>query len=148
MGHFVNSDVTANSAKAIHAGVNCVITSYTLGETASGSCTIDMCALPAGAQVISAIVRANHAALQAGGNAGAVRLYPTIGGNSVGNIIATSTLSYQIASGAAGINQSGLGVRCTGSANVRLQLQDLAGTGTASTVFTLIIEYVAELDGD
>lgn len=148
MAHLVNSDASAVDGKAIHVGLNTVISTYTLGETASGSTTIAVMSLPAGGEIVSAMVRANHAALNIGAAAGAVRLYPTIGGNSVGDIINTSTLSYQIQSGTAGNNESGLGVRLTGSANLILNINGVNGTGTASTVFTVICQYLAEQEGD
>lgn len=148
MANLLASDITAGSAKAVHAGVTTRISTYTLNQTASASTTIQVCALPAGAEVISAIVRANHGALNAGANAGAVRLYPTIGGTSQGNIIPTSTLSYQISSGASGSNDTALGKRMTASANLVLSLHDCAGTGTASTIFTVIVSYLAEKSGD
>jgi len=148
MAHFETQEATSGPAVAVHAGLNSVVVQYTLDETASGSTSIAICALPAGAEVTRAMVRANHAALNAGAAPGAVRLYPTIGGNSVGDLISTATISYQIQSGAAGNNESGLGVRLTGSANLILNLEDLTGTGTASTVFTVIVDYLAEKSGD
>lgn len=148
MANFNNAELTAGSAKAIHAGVNTRIITHRLNETASASTTIALCALPPGAEIISATVRANHAAINAGANAGAVRLYPTIGGTSEGNIIPTSTLSYQISSGLTGNNDTALGKRLTASANLMLAIHDAAGTGTASTLFTVIVSYLAEKSGD
>lgn len=148
MAHSINSEVTRGQALALHAGLNTKVVQFTLDETASGSQTFAVMALPGGARMVKAQVRANHAALNAGANAGAVRLYPTIGGTSVGDVIHTSTLSYQIESGLGGFNESGLGVRLTSSANLVLQLHDLAGTGTASTVFTVIAQYISVDDPD
>jgi hypothetical protein len=147
MGHFVNDVVTAGPIKQVHEGLNTHIATYTLDETASGSTTIAIMALPAGAQMAKVMVRANHAAINAGAAPGAVRVYPTIGGTSVGDVLKTSTLSYQIESGLAGFNESGLGVRLTASANLIVNIQ-ATGTGTASTQFTIIAQYVSELDGD
>lgn len=148
MGHFTNSDITAGSAKANHSGITTRISTYRLNETASGSTTIAIAQLPPGCEMVSAMVRANHAALNAGANAGAVRLYATIGGASEGNIIPTATLSYQISSGAAGSNDTAIGKRLTASANLMLALHDCAGTGTGSTLFTVIVNYLAEKTGD
>lgn len=144
MAHFVKSPLPA---KSIHAGVNAVVSRHTLDETASGSTTIVVASLPGGGQILGGAVRANHAALNGGANAGAVRLYATIGGNEIGNIIPTSTLSYAVAMPVSG-NLAALGERLTGSANLVLQLHDCAGTGTASTVFDVICQYLSEEDPD
>lgn len=143
MGNFNTPDITRGPQTSNHVGLNTHVTSFTLNETASSSTTYNVMSLPGGARIISAEVRANHGALNAGANAGAVRLYPSIGGNNVGNVIVTSTLSYQISSGLGGNNETGIGVRLTSSANLVLSLHDCAGTGTASTVFTVICSYIA-----
>lgn len=143
MAHIVKSRLPA---KAVHEGVNAVVSQYTLNETASGSTTIVVASLPGGGQLLGGSVKINHAALNAGANAGAVRLYATIGGTEVGTLIPTSTVSYVVNMPATG--NLGLGTRLTGSANLVLQLHDCAGTGTASTVFTVIAQYLAEQDPD
>lgn len=148
MANLIGNDITAGSAKANYAGVTSRISTYRLDQTASASTTIAIAPLPAGCEMISAMVRANHGALNAGANAGAVRLYATIGGTSEGNIIPTSTLSYQVSSGATGNNDTAIGKRLTASANLMLALHDCAGTGTASTLFTVIVNYLAEKSGD
>lgn len=144
MAHIVKSRLPA---KAVHEGVNAVVSQYTLNETASGSTTIVVASLPGGGQVLGGSVRINHAALNAGANAGAVRLYATIGGTEIGNIIPTSTISYVVSMPATG-NLAALGERLTSSANLVLRLHDCAGTGTASTVFTVVCSYLAEEDPD
>lgn len=144
MGHKVNTPL---QAKAGHEGVNAVVTQYTLNETASASTTIVMASIPGGGELLDAAVRVNHAALNAGANAGAVRLYATIGGTEIGALIPTSTISYVVTMPATG-NLAALGERLTSSANLVLELHDCAGTGTASTVFTVIASYLADQDPD
>jgi hypothetical protein len=141
MGHKVNSDL---QQKAVHAGVNGVVAQYTLNETASGSTTIVIAALPGGAEVLDSAVKINHGALNAGANAGAVRVYATIGGTEVGELIATSTVDTALSVGVG----AGHGERLTGSANLVAELHDCAGTGTASTVITVICNYLAEKESD
>lgn len=144
MAHLVNSPF---QNKALVSGLNCVVANYTLQETASGSTTIAMCGLPAGAQVVDVRVQANHAALNAGANAGAVRVSLNHGTTEAGTLIPTSTLSYAI-SMARSATDLICGDRLTGSANVVLNIHDCVGTGTASTQFSVIVTYLAELSGD
>jgi len=144
MGNKVNSPL---QAKGGHIGVQAVVANYTLNETASGSTTIVVASIPGGGQIVGGSVRINHAALNAGANAGAVRMYATIGGNEIGNIIPTSTISYVVNMPATG-NLAVLGERLTSSANLVVELHDCAGTGTASTVFTVIAQYLAEKEPD
>lgn len=141
MAHLVNSDL---QAKALHAGDNTVVAQYTLGETASGSTTIVVASLPGGAEVASTAVKLNHGALNAGANPGAVRVYTTIGGTEVGELVATSTAATTLTVGTG----AGHGERLTGSANLVVELHDCAGTGTASTVITVICTYLSEKDPD
>ena len=141
MAHLVNSDF---QVKALAAGVNAVVAKYTLNETASGSTTIAICGIPGGAQVVSCGIKINHAALQDGANPGAAQVYATIGGTNVAALIATSTANTTLTLGTG----AGLGERLTSSANLIIDLEDIAGTGTASTVFTVICTYLSELSSD
>jgi len=145
MAHIVNSPY---QRKAIVSGLNVVVANYTLNETASGSTSIAMHAIPAGAQVVDCRVQANHAALNAGANAGAVRANITIGGSIVGTLIPTSTLAYAISMARDSTNLAYVGKRVTASAILQLNLHDCAGTGTASTQFTVITSYLSEKSGD
>jgi hypothetical protein len=141
MSHKVNGTF---QKKALAAGVNAVVATYALGETASGSTTIAICGLPAGAQVISCAAKINHAALNAGANAGALKVYATIGGTNVAALIATSTANTSLSLGTG----AGHGVRMTGSANLVVSLHDCVGTGTATTQFTVLCTYLSEKSGD
>lgn len=141
MGHKVNSDL---QQKAVHAGLNAVVAQYTLDETASGSTTIVVAALPGGAEMVETAVKINHGALNAGANAGAIRVYATIGGTEVGELVSTSTVDTALSVGVG----AGHGERMTGSANLVAELHDCAGTGTASTIITVIGTYLAEKEAD
>lgn len=145
MAHLVNSPF---QVKAQHAGLNTVVANYTLNETASSSTSIAIHGIPAGAQIVDIQVRANHAALNAGANAGAVRANVTIGGTVVGTLIPTSTIAYHVSMSRSGADLPYVGLRVTSSAVLQLNLHDCAGTGTASTQFTVITSYLAEKSGD
>lgn len=139
MGHFVSDEVTAGPSKAIHAGVNSVVATYTLNETASGSVSIAIYALPGGARVHSARLKINHAAINAGAAPGIVAV--TAQGNT---LIGTATPSTAYLDGLG----TGLGARMTSSANVTVYVGDLGGTGTASTIFTVLLSYTVEDEPD
>jgi hypothetical protein len=139
MPNFVGSAVTAGPSKAIHAGLNTVIATYTLNETASGSTSIAIYALPGGARVYDAKIKINHAALTLGAAPGIVAV--SAQGRS---LVGTATPSTSFISGVG----SGLGQRMTSSANVTVNLGDVGGSGTASTIFTVILSYTVEDDGD
>jgi len=145
MGHKVNSPF---QNKALVSGLNCVVTEYTLKESASGSTTIALCGLPGGAQVVDARIMVGGDPIQDGANPGAVRLYATIGGTEQGNIIATSTITY-IISVADAANLTGLGKRMTASANLILDLHDFSvASATATVVFTVMTSYLSDLSSD
>lgn len=142
MGHFNASNMTSGPVVAVHAGVNAAIIKYTLNETASGSTTIALTPLPGGARVTAVRVTGNHGALQA--TAGAlVSVYATIGGTTVANYLNSVTYAYGMSQ-----NGTGLGTRLTGSAIVVMRLSECAGTGTASTQFTVVVDYLADQRGD
>jgi len=141
MAKKVNADF---QRKAVHAGLNCVVAQYTLDETASGSTTIVMAGLPGGGELVDTKAKINHGALNAGANAGAIRVYASVGGTEVGELIATSTADTALSQGVG----AGHGERLTGSANLCVDLHDCAGTGTASTIITVICSYLAEKESD
>src|SRR5512139_1240052 len=132
---FNSSDCTSVPALNWHAGVNARVLTYTLNETASGSTNINMCALPAGARVINLFLALNNNAMGIVAGPGDLRVQ-----DSQGNVYITSasgnktfhTLNPTFA---------GLGPRVTSSCNLQLVLNPV-GTGTASTQFRMIVEYI------
>lgn len=142
MAHYVASATTAGPVPAIHAGVNVQINTFTLNETASGSTTIAIAALPAGARVVDVKVMGNHANLQA--TAGAqVSVYSTIGGTKVADYLSSVTYAVFMSG-----DDNDFGTRMTGSANLIMRLSECAGTGTGSTQFTVVTSYLADQRGD
>jgi hypothetical protein len=140
MGHFTDDSVTASPAKAIHAGVNFVTASYTLGETASGSTTIAIIPLPGGARVADVTCWFNHATIGTGAEQVAVK-------DHLGN-------TYIRTTSAANSPQrfdpvfADIGARLTSSSHLVVSLHECVGTGTASTVCTVTCSYISEDDPD
>jgi len=141
MGHKVNGTF---QNKSLVAGLNTVVATYTLSETASGSTTIAICGLPGGAQVVDLKARINHAGLMAGAGRGLMTIYATVAGNTAATYLGSSTASTEVMVAGG----TGLGTRLTGSANLVIELADVVATGTASTVFTVMCTYLAELSSD
>jgi len=142
MAHKVNGTF---QTKALVSGLNTVVASYTLAETASGSTTIAIAGLPAGAQIVSTMAKINHAAIQDGALGGSLRVDAKIGTTVAAALLATSTANTTFSVGTG----TGHGTRLTASANLIVTLADIGGaTGTANTVFTVICTYLSELSGD
>jgi len=141
MGHKVNSPF---QNKALASGLNCVVATYTLSETASGSTTIAIAGLPGGAQVVDVKARISHAGLMDGAGRGLMTIYATVGGTTAATFMGSSTATTEIKVGGG----TGLGTRLTGSANLILELADIVATGSATTVFTVMCSYLSEQSSD
>ena len=57
MAHLTADAMTSGATQANHTGLNIRIANLTLGETASGSTTVALMALPAGARVVDVTSR-------------------------------------------------------------------------------------------
>lgn len=141
MAHFVGPDCTGRPSVAIHAGVNAVRAQYTLSETASASTTIAIASLPGGARMVGATLTLDNDALV------------TTGGGSVALEDAFGHVYIQTGSGSLlthtyNPTDTANGVRLTSSSNLIVRLSDVVGTGTATTVFTVMFQYVAQDDPD
>ena len=142
MSHYNTPLMTSGASQANHTGLNVQRATYGLAETASGSTTIALMALPAGARVVDVTYLQDTAdGLGTGGEA--VTIYATIAGNTAATYMSTASHSNVVRP-----NRDGLGVRLTGSANLILQLNHLVGTGTASQNISVICQYMAQDDGD
>lgn len=140
MAHLNADAMTAGPAPAIHAGVNAQICKFSMGATSSGSLTVSLTPLPAGAEVIGVrSVQSNT--IGTGGEL--ISVYATIGGTKVQNYITSSASGIVVEQ-----NGQEIGQRLTASANAVFSLTNTVGTGTASCDFTVIIEYLAQKRGD
>ena len=152
MAHFV-SDYTSNAVPAIHAGVNVQCVKKTLATTASGSQSILLTPLPAGARVVGVKHAVSNSAWGTGGEH--VSVFATIGGivapaSAEARYITSATVFADVASGSrvALANDAGLGKRLTASANLWAVYNSLVGTGTGSVDITGVVEYLADQRGD
>lgn len=146
VGHYTAAAVTSGAVPESHIGVNHVWSTYTLsGGTASGSTTIAMCRIPAGARVTGAVLNWNNSDLST--TTGATLCVQTrTGGNVNGAVIATTAISTkpQVFSPA----YSMMGYRHTSSSVAVIQFGEFVGTGTLTTIFTLQLSYECSQDGD
>lgn len=135
MGTFTASDITSKEAvKAVHAGLNSRVFTYTLDETASSALTIAMGRLPGGARVQGLELVSNVD--QIGTGTEKVCVYDNLGNT----YIKTTTFSIRM-----GLNNyAGLNARLTSSAHLTIQLIDCVKTGTASMKFALAVNYIRE----
>lgn len=136
MGHFVNSDVTAGPTPQIHAGLNTKIATYTLSETASGSVTIAMCAIPGGAEVTNCDLA--FSALDTSGG-GTISVQAFIGGSSVATYIQSASGSTQVQ--AWNPTQASVAFRLTASANLIVKVSNVSATGTSQAVISTVLQY-------
>lgn len=144
----LNADMfTAGPAPAIHAGVNTQICRFSMGGTSSGSLTVNLTPLPAGAEVIR-VTSLQSNTIGTGGEL--ISVYATIGGTKVQTYIgsAASALSLASNNAAAATADRWMANRLTASANVVFSITNQVGTGTASCDFAVIIEYLARKRGD
>lgn len=145
MAHLTADAMTSTPAMAVHAGLNAQICKYVLG-TASGSHTVALTPLPAGARVTA--VRHIVGDLGFGTGGELVSVYATIGGTNVGYGIRSASVIDGIST-VLHSNRGGLiGQRLTASANLVAQYGNFVGTGTGSTNITVVVEYLANQRGD
>jgi len=140
MANYINSTITSGVAKAIHAGVNWAFATHTLNETGSGSMSISMIKLPAGAKVVDCYVMQDNTGYGTGAETLCVKSH-------LGQTyIATAAMST--AFHAFNPTYASIGYRLTSSSHIQVSLQGLVGTGTASMNISLAVAYTAEHDGD
>lgn len=143
MGHFIGPEVTSGTAPAIHAGLNTKVATANLAETASGSVTIAMCKIPAGAIVTN--VDVTHSALDTSGG-GTLVVQAWIGGSSVATYFQSATAADQIH--AWNPAQAAVGYRLTSSAQLVIGITQVSATGTGSMAFTTVLQYTTTEDPD
>ena len=138
MGHFTASDITSKEAvAAVHAGVNARVASYTLTETASGSTSIAICRLPAGARVVGGILTADVDGI----GTGAEEISVT---DNLGNTHMVSTTFATVMR----FGSTAFATRLTSSAHLNVNIHAAVGTGTTSMAFTIVPLYLADKAGD
>lgn len=142
MATFSSADCTAVPAKAIHAGVNVRVATYTLNETASGSTNINMIALPPGARVVNVIMGIGNNAVGIVAAPGDVRVQDSQGNVYISSASANKTVHLFNPSA-----YDGFAKRVTSSCNMQIVINAVA-TGTASSNWRLMVEYIKEEDGD
>ena len=141
MGHYVGSEVTSGVSPESHIGINTKIATYTLSETASGSQTFAMCAIPAGAVVTNCDIQ--HSALDTSGG-GSISVHGWIGGSAAATFIATASAAQVHTWNPA---QLAVGFRLTASANLVVHTQGVADTGTGGLTITTVLQYTTDQDG-
>lgn len=153
MAHYIASAVTAGPVTHDHVGVQCQVNTYTLATTASGSVSIDLAAIPAGAKVVDCWLKRGDfgRGVTSGGHVVSLQLMQ--GSNITGQLLANTSNSFATflrASAGPALN-SAIGYRLTSSANVRLIATTGSGTattGTGQTVFQLCVQYLCDGRGD
>ena len=138
MATFKAKAVTAEPAKAIHAGLNTKISDYLIAATPAAADIIQMCNLPAGAQVVG--VSLTH---RTGVVAGGTIISDTEG--NVYDLTGTATISVQHVGD--GVD---FGNRLTGDAVMQITYNGITGTiaGADSSDIRLTVQYLSELCGD
>lgn len=147
MAHLTADAMTTNFAPAIHAGLNAQICKFSFGGTSSGSLTVALTPLPAGAEVVAVNHYMSNNGVGTGGEL--VSIFANIGGQ-------TTSVSAQysfMASATIGTNTvanvgKDFGNRLTASANVFASYTNQVGTGTSTVDVTVIIEYLHHKRGD
>jgi len=147
MGHFIAPDVTSRDAQSLHAGMNYVRHQYTLSETASASVTIAIGIIPGGARLGRCVLTWDTAQLDQTG-AGNVSVKSWTGTNDNGPVCATAAASTTLCNDVT--DDAMNGYRHTASSHFVVKLSNFAatGTGTATTIFTLVAEYSTAQDKD
>lgn len=143
MSHKVGPDCTGAPALALHAGLNSRVVTYTLAETASGSTTIAIAALPGGARIVNATMAFDNDAVALGAAPGEVSLE-----DGFGNIYIASA-SANKAVHVFNPTYDALGRRLTSSSNLIVRFNAGApGSGTAATVVKVAVSYLKVDDPD
>lgn len=157
MGHKIAPSLTSGSNVAPqNLRGNYYVTSYTLAEVASASLSISLAALPAGARVYDVDLVIDNAQLITTATTSArqsVQLY--IGGVGQTSGGSGKTVTYITTAGAGtqintwAPNEVAVGYRLSASAHVVVVFHELGvGSGTATTIFTLAVQYDTQQDGD
>lgn len=142
MAHLTADAMTAGPAPAIHAGINVQICRFAMGGTSSGSLTVHLTPLPAGAQVVGCTSLQSNAAISDG--TALINVYSTIGGTKVQTYIGSAASALAVSAN----NSTGIGRRLTASAVAWFQLTNMVNTGTATCDFTVVLQYLTQLRGD
>jgi peptidoglycan hydrolase-like protein with peptidoglycan-binding domain len=148
MAHAIGPDVTSNSSTVPenHIGVNVKVSQFTLnGGTASSSTTFAMCRIPAGAKVVGAVLDWDNNDLSTTTGA-SIAVKSWTNGTSNGDILESTAISTQPQ--LSGPSYEILGYRHTASSQAVVVLTGFVGTGTATTIFTLQLQYICQDDGD
>lgn len=147
MAHLTADAMTAGPAPAIHAGLNTQICRFSMGGTSSGSLTVHLTPLPAGAEVVRCSVLQSNT-IGTGGEL--ISVYATIGGTKVQTFIgsAASALAITQNNAATATADRWMARRLTASAVAWLSITNQVGTGTASCDFAVILEYMTRNRGD
>ena len=132
-----SSTMTGAPAKQIHAGLNCVVADYLLQTTSVAADVIQMCQLPAGAQVVSTKLIQTSGSIHGG-------MIVTDGESNSYMVTATGTLN--IASVGSG---NGFGNRLTGDSHMQVTFSGItAAIPSASGNLRLIVQYLSDKAGD
>ena len=146
MSHRVAPLVTAGPSPEHHVGVNTVFSTYTFGETGSGSQTIAMARIPPGARITYAALSWNNNDLSTTTGA-LIALQSMTGSNINGNIIASAAVSTNPQYYSP--DYAMIGYRHSASSNAVIRMgASFVLTGTATTIFSLELQYICDLDGD
>ncbi len=136
-GNYNADTMTNGEVPAIHAGVNVLFANWSLsGESLSGSTTVNLAVLPAGARVVDTLYWSKYGIAGTGGE----QIHIAVQGNPLIKSAAETTFVRA--------NGSGLGQRLTSDATVTLQFCNVVGTGTGSNVIRVGIQYLTDKDGD
>jgi len=146
MAHLTADTMTSGPAPAIHAGPNVQISRFSMGGTSSGSLTVAVTPLPAGAEVIRCTLMQSNT-IGTGGEL--VSVYATIGGTRAQTYIGSAASGLLVAANNASAGADEWSARrLTASANVIFSLTNAVGTGTGSCDFTVVLEYLTRSRGD
>ena len=148
MAHHIGPDVTSNSSVVpeSHIGINTSYSTYTYVGTTSASNSIAMVRIPAGAKVVGAnLVWDNDTLSTLGGATVTVLSFTNAVSNGTiltANLVGVNPLmtgpSYEITN-----------FRHTGSSHAVVVFAGMTSTtGTATTIFTLQLQYICQNDGD
>jgi len=135
-----SSEMTSAPAKAIHAGVNAVNISYTTPATVSGTVLINMCKLPAGAEVFKVGLYVPDAAE---GDA-ADKYFVRDGFGTEYIVTAVATAVDDGVENALGFALN----RLTSSSHLVVHIEGKAATGTSALNVQLSALYLSEKEGD
>lgn len=152
MAHLTADTMTAGPAPAIHAGVNTQICRFATGGTSSGSLTVALTPLPAGAEVVRCeVISSNNGWGKPSASAQTlVSVHANIGGMTTPG---SAQYRYIMSAGVgqtllvAG-NASSFGTRITASANLFLRYTNNANTGTSTLDVAVIVQYLTRNRGD